>query len=59
MTRNKDLEKDQNPPPKSTKPKGSVNLGRSNFIEKILGKVESQAAVGFQTVSRKIPIVIP
>lgn len=59
MTGNKKIEKDQNPPPKSTKPKGSVNLGRSTFIDEIVRKAESQASIGLEIVSRKIPTVIP
>ena len=50
MTRNKKIEKEQNPPPKPTKPKGSVNLGRTTFIDEIIRREESQALVGFQAI---------
>ena len=59
MTRNKKIEKDYNPPPKFAKPKGSVNLGRSTFIDKIIRKAESQALVGPQTIYGKSPTIIP
>lgn len=58
MTRNRKIEKELNPPPKSTKPKGSVNLGRETFIDKIVRKVESQASVEFWIVPRKSPSTI-
>jgi hypothetical protein len=54
MTRKRDLEKPK-PPPKITKTQGSVILGRSTFIEKIIKKGESQSSVG----PRKGPTRIP
>jgi hypothetical protein len=54
MTRKKDLQKPK-PPPKITKTQGSVILGRSTFIEKIIKKGEPQASVG----PRKGPTQIP
>lgn len=59
MTRNKKIKKYQNPPPKSTKPKGSVNLGRSTFIDEIIRKAQSQASIGPLTISIKSPTIIP
>ena len=59
MSRNKKIEKDQNPPPKSIKPKGLMKLMRSTFIDEIIRKEESQALVGPRTISRKIPTEIP
>jgi len=47
MTRNRKIEKEKNPPTKPIKPKGSMNLGRTTFIDKIVKRVESQASVGF------------
>jgi len=54
MSRNKKIEKDQNPPPKSIKPKGLMKLMRSTFIDEIIRKEESQALVGPRTISRKM-----
>jgi len=35
-----------------------VNLGRTNFIDEIIRREESQASVGFQAIPRKISTVI-
>jgi hypothetical protein len=43
------------PPPKTTKYQGLVPPGRSNFIDEIIQKVESQASVGPQKGSTGIP----
>lgn len=59
MTRNRKIEKEHNPPPKPTKPKGSVNLGRMTFIYKIVRRAESQASIGFQAIPVKSFIAIP
>ena len=41
-------------PPKIEKPKGSVTLGRTNFIDEILKRTESHPLVGFRkTISRQ------
>jgi len=53
------IEKEQNPPPKSIKPKGSVNIGRMTFINKIVRKEKSQESIGFRVVTGKSPTVIP
>lgn len=49
----------QNPPPKSIKPKGSLNFPRTTFIDKIIRRVESQASVGFQAILGKSSTAIP
>lgn len=59
MTRNRKIEKYQNPPPKSSKTKGLVSFGRTTFIDKIIRNAESQTSVGFQTLTRKRPTVVP
>ena len=59
MTRNTNIEKEHNPPPKHTKPKGSVNLGRMTFIDEIIRREESQASLRFQAIPGKIYTPIP
>jgi hypothetical protein len=56
MTKKKDLEKPK-PPPKITKTQGLVLPGRSNFIEDIIQKAESQASIGPRKGSTRIPQV--
>jgi len=58
MTRNRKIEKEKNPPPKSVKPKGSVNFGRMEFINEIVRKTESQVSLGFQAVLGKSYTII-
>jgi len=59
MTRNKKIEKEHNPPPKPTKHKGSLNLGRMTFIDEIIRKEKSHASAGFKAIPGKLSIVIP
>ena len=59
MNRKKNIELDQNPPLKSTKPKGSVVLGKTTYIDEIINKVESQASVGPKTIPTQIPTIAP
>ena len=42
-----------------SKPKGSVVLGRTTFIDEIIRKVESQASIGPKIISKKSPTIIP
>lgn len=44
---------DQEIAPKTTKAQGQVGLGRTNFIDEINQKYESQALVGQRTISEK------
>ena len=53
MTKKKRVEKDLIPLPRSNKPKVSVTLGWSTFIDKIIRKSESQSSVGIQIVSTR------
>jgi len=59
MTRTIKIEKEKNPPPKPTKPKGSVNLARTTFINEIVRREKSQASVGFQAIPGKSSTVTP
>jgi len=45
MTKKKGAEKDLIPPPRSEKYKGSVPLGQSTFIDKIIRQAESQSSI--------------
>ena len=55
MTKQKKPEKNLKPLPKPDKAKGSVTLGRSNFINEILRKTESQPSVGPRKVASRQP----
>ena len=59
MTRKKKIKTNLNPPSKSTKPTGSMKLGRTSFIDEIIRKSESQASIGPKTISEKSPTIIP
>jgi hypothetical protein len=54
MTKKKELEKEK-PLPKTTKSQGPMPPGRSTFIEEIIRKFESQAMVGPQKGSTRVP----
>jgi hypothetical protein len=54
MTKNKEPEK-QKPLPKNTKPQGLMPPRRSTFIDEIIRKVESQAYIGPQKGSTRVP----
>ena len=55
MTKQKRPEKNIKPPSKPKKSKGSVTLGRTNFIDKIYKKTESQPSVGPRKIISKQP----
>ena len=57
MTKKKRPENNTIPHPKPKKSKGSVTLGRSNFINDILSKAESQPSTGPRTIASRQPTV--
>ena len=42
-------------PPKTEKPKGSVTLGCTTFIDEIFKRTESQPSVGFRKIISRQP----
>ena len=55
MTKQKKPEKNQKPPSKIEKAKGSATLGRKTFIDEIYKKARSPPSVGYRKVNSKQP----
>ena len=55
MTKQKKPERNIKPPSKPEKAKGPVTLGRTNLIDEIYKKTESQPSVGPRKINSKQP----